>query len=54
MPARSKQQFRLMAAICEGMLNHKTISKEIACEFMHKTKDVKGLPERKTKRKFFK
>ena len=54
MPAVSKQQFRMMAAICSGMMKPRDgITKEMACEFMSKTKDVAHLPERKTKRKFF-
>lgn len=47
MPAVSKSQFRLMAAICEGKYpdGYRGISKKVACEFIHKTKSVSGLPQ---------
>ena len=48
MPAKSKAQFRLMKAICEGTYpsGHRGISKKVACEFV-KGQKPGGLPQKK-------
>jgi len=48
MPAVSKAQFRLMAGICNGAYpdGYRGISKKVACDFVNKTKSLKGLPNR--------
>ena len=51
MPAKSKQQFKLMKGICAGSIRPRKglPSKKVACEFV-KGQSPKGLP-RKKKRK---
>jgi len=51
MPAKSKAQFKLMKAICEGTYpdGYRGISKKLACEFI-KGQSPKGLPERKVRK----
>jgi len=51
MPAKSKAQFKLMKAICEGVYpsGYRGISKKVACEFV-KDQSPKGLPARKKKK----
>ena len=48
MPAKSKVQFKLMKAICEGTYpdGYQGISKKVACEFVG-GQSPKGLPEKK-------
>lgn len=52
MPAKSKKQFRLMKAICEGTYpsGYRGISKKVACEFV-RGQSPKRLPLRKKKKK---
>jgi hypothetical protein len=52
MPAKSKAQFKLMKAICEGTYpsGYRGISRRVACEFV-KGQSPKGLPRKKRKRK---
>ena len=47
MPAKSKAQFRFMAAAAHGKV--KGISPKIGKEFVHKTSSYKSLPARKGK-----
>lgn len=46
MPAKSKAQFRYMAAACHGRVRGARISPKQACEYI-KGQSPKGLPERK-------
>jgi len=52
MPAKSKSQFRLMKAICEGTYpsGYRGISKKVACEFIDH-QSPKRLPRRVKKKK---
>lgn len=52
MPAKSKNQFKLMKGICTGTYpsGYKGISRKVACEFV-KGQSSKGLPEKKGKGK---
>ncbi len=52
MPAKSKAQFKLMKAICEGTYpsGHRGISKKVACEFV-RNQSPKGLPRKVKKKK---
>lgn len=54
MPAKSKEQFKLMKGICEGTYpdGHRGISRRLACEFVG-GQSPKGLPT-KDKRKIVK
>ena len=52
MPAKSKAQFKLMKAICEGIYpsGYRGISKKVACEYVgHQS--PKGLPKKVKKKK---
>jgi len=51
MPAKSKQQFKLMKGICEGSIpaGGKRPSKKVACEFV-RGQSPKGLPRKKKKK----
>ena len=50
MPAKSKQQFKLMAGICHGGIRPKgKLTKRVACEYI-RGQSPKGLPRRKKKR----
>jgi len=48
MPAKSLNQFKLMAGICNGSYpdGYRGISKKTACEFVEKTHSLAGLPRR--------
>jgi len=49
MPAKSKQQFKLMKGVCEGSIKPKRgLTKKVACEFVQ-GQSPKGLPKRKKK-----
>ncbi len=48
MPAKSKKQFKFMAAVAHGGLKKKGLSKKKADEFLHGA-DYKKLPKRKKK-----
>jgi len=52
MPAKSKAQFKLMKAICEGTYpsGYRGISKKVACEFVNH-QSPKGLPRKVKKKK---
>lgn len=52
MPAKSKAQFKLMKAICEGTYpsGYRGISKKVACEYI-KGQKPKGLPRHVKKKK---
>lgn len=51
MPAKSKAQFKLMKAICEGTYpsGYRGISKKVACEFVNH-QSPKGLPKKLKKK----
>lgn len=53
MPAKSKAQYKLMAGICNRTYpsGYRGISKKVACEFVKRTKSLKGLPTKVKKRK---
>jgi len=46
MPAKSKQQFKLMKGVCTGSIKKKGLSKKVACEYV-KHQSPKGLPKKK-------
>ena len=47
MPAKSKQQFKLMKGICEGGIKPKKgLTKKVACEYV-KGQSPQGLPKKK-------
>jgi hypothetical protein len=48
MPAKSKKQFKFMAAVAHGGLKKSGLSKRKAEEFLHGV-DYKKLPKRKSK-----
>jgi hypothetical protein len=50
MPAKSKQQFKLMKGICQGSIKPRKglPSKQQACEFVE-GQSPKGLPKKKAK-----
>ncbi len=52
MPAKSKAQFKLMKAICEGTYpsGYRGISKKVACEFV-RNQSPEGLSEKVKKKK---
>ena len=52
MPAKSKAQFKLMKAICEGTYpsGYRGISKKVACEYINH-QSPKGLPKKVKKKK---
>jgi len=52
MPAKSKAQFKLMKAICEGTYpsGYRGISKKVACEFVDH-QSPKELPKKVKKKK---
>ena len=50
MPAKSKQQFKLMKGICAGSIKpRKSLTKKVACEYV-KGQSPKGLPRKKRKK----
>ena len=51
MPAKSKQQFKLMKGICAGSIKPRKglPSKKVACEYI-RGQSPKGLPTRKRKK----
>ena len=46
MPAKSKQQFKLMKGIAEGSIKPRGITRKVAREYI-KGQSPKGLPKRK-------
>ena len=50
MPAKSKQQFRMMKGICSGSIPPKgSLTREVACEYV-RGQSSKGLPRKKGKK----
>lgn len=51
MPAKSKQQWKFMKAVCSGSINKSGLSKKAACEYISSQPTPKGLPKKKKKKR---
>ena len=50
MPAKSRSQLRYMYAVASGKVKSKSLTKAQAQEFIDKTKNVKKLPNKASKK----